>query len=252
MCIPRPTHVRLRRLTITAGVVVAAIGGLSACSGETAGASSTPAASTPTASAEFVPPSAPSSSTTATVSAADTTAAPTDQSGPADTSATVPTDTPTPVAVTSPTVLPEVTAPTDPQEIAGRQAVEAAWTRFWDYYPTFEELSPAERQEIADAIAVDPLKSQILQGAANADAGGRTGYGTVTHRISWFQSLNSQSNIVIADCMDQSQMGSMNKASGKKLTHGFPREDLKGQLAFDPDRGWRVQNLFYVQDAPPC
>lgn len=230
--------------------MAAAVGAVSGCSGETTGSvqSATLAAVTPTVSAEVIVPS--SADAPAVGAASD---APTRSSNAADPSApTTSTSEATAGAVSpsaaSPTLLPEVTAPTDPKEIADRQAVEAAWVRFWDYYPTFEELSPQERQSIADSISVDPLKTQILEGAANADANGESGYGTVTHRISWYQSVDGQQQIAIADCMDQDKMGTDDRSTGKKLSKGYPRTNLRGDVVLGADGVWRVRNLYYLTD----
>ena len=224
---------------------------LAACTSQAA-APSAPAAVTPTVTAQFVSPSAAPGSASPV---SESVAPPASPSPVAPTSAE-PTPPSTPEASIPPSstplgsVLPEVVNPTDPQEIADRQAVEAAWIRFWDYWPTFEENSAQERQGLAESIAVDPLKSQMLQGAANADANEETGYGTVTHRISWYQSVDGQQQIAIADCMDQSEMGTSERSTGKRLSKGYARTNLRGDLVRGDDGIWRVRNLFYLTDKP--
>lgn len=235
--------------TLAALVAVAGLA-LAACTSQ-ATSPQTSASVTPTVSAQFVSPSALSGSASPSSESAAVPMVSTSSvrsASPESPTASTPVGATPQSSTPLGSVLPEVVNPTDPQEIADRQAVEAAWVRFWDYWPTFEELSPQERESIGDNVAVDPLKAQMLDGASNADAGGRTGYGTVAHRISWFQSVDGQNSIVIADCMDQSLMGSSDRATGKKLSRGYDRTPIRGDLVKSDDGTWKVRNLYYLLD----
>jgi hypothetical protein len=157
----------------------------------------------------------------------------------------------------SPSVIDVSTPPTSPttldpeaQEIADRAAVEAQWAKYWDTYINIVRTSPAERDLAANDVAVDPAASNLVKSAEYFESLGRDNYGSVTHRNSWLQPINGASSAVLSDCQDQSQFGSLDTASGKKLTVGVERDNISAKFTKGSDGIWRVEEVFYLVDSP--
>ena len=157
----------------------------------------------------------------------------------------------------SPSVIDASTPPTSPstldpeaQEIADRAAVEAQWAKYWDTYINIVRTSPAERALAANDVAVDPAASNLVKSAEYFESLGRDNYGSVTHRNSWLQPINGASSAVLSDCQDQSQFGSLDTASGKKLTVGVERDNISAKFTKSNDGIWRVEEVFYLVDSP--
>ena len=215
---------RLRMAMLASALALAAVGCTSS-SGDRPPTSATPSASTATAS--VVDPSSSSSVVVeSTVSA----------SPPASV-----IDAPTPIST-----------PPDPgtQEALDRAAVEAQWVKFWDIYINFVRTPGSERDMLAASVAIEPIRSDLSKSAANFESEGRDNYGTVTHRLSWIDSISGGSSAVIADCQDQSQFGSMSVSSGEKLSVGVDRDNIKGAFEKGADGIWKLKQIYYVPDVP--
>lgn len=187
-------------------------------------------------------PTSTASSSTASPSVVDTSSASPSSSGAAS---------PSP-SVIDPSSPPPSSSTLDPeaQEIADRAAVEAQWAKYWDTYINLVRTSPAERVSLANEVAVDPAASNLLRSAEYFESLGRDNYGSVTHRNSWMQPINGSTSTVLSDCQDQSQFGSLDSATGKKLTVGVERDNISVKFIKGVDGIWRVEEIFYLVDTP--
>ena len=79
---------------------------------------------------------------------------------------------------------------------------------------------------------------------------GRDTYGTVTHRISWADSISGANTAVLHDCDDGSQTGAYETATGDKVTVGVARRNTMGTLVRGDDGTWRVSAAYIVKDTP--
>ena len=157
----------------------------------------------------------------------------------------------------SPSVIDVSTPPTSPttldpeaQEIADRAAVEAAWNRFWDAALSVVRTPDSQRDALMSSVAVDPIRSEILTEARDAETQGLDRYGTITSHPYWNQSIDGGMTAVIEDCQDSSQSGMLDKSSNEKKTVGVSRNNTRGSLEKGPDGIWRVSNVFYLVDVP--
>jgi hypothetical protein len=135
-------------------------------------------------------------------------------------------------------------------EAADRAAVESQWIKSWDVYLAIATTPAADREPLIATVAIDPTKSNMLNDAAKFDAQGLQTYGSLGHRISWPQPINDASTALIDDCQDASQTGSMNVATGNKITAGVPRDHYQGNLVKGDDGVWRVAEVYYLKDEP--
>lgn len=129
------------------------------------------------------------------------------------------------------------------QEAADRAAIEAQWVKFWDAYAAIVRTPDEQRDGLLAPLVTSPLKEKIIEVAREANSAGKDNYGTVVHRIFWELPVGGQSTAAIADCQDQANSGTIDLASGSKLTVGEPRVNLRGQLVRGSDGVWRVQTL---------
>src|SRR5690349_15236359 len=83
-----------------------------------------------------------------------------------------PAVSPTPSVVDVPTASSAPPSSLDPaaQEAADRAAVEAAWVQFWQIYTNIVRTPLAQRSAALDMVAVDPIRTEILNAAANFDS----------------------------------------------------------------------------------
>ena len=135
-------------------------------------------------------------------------------------------------------------------EAADRAAVEAQWVKSWDVYLEIARTPAADREALIATVAVDPTKANMLTDAGKFDSQGLQTYGALGHRISWPKSIDGASTALIDDCQDASQSGSMNTATGEKVTVGVPRDHYQGSLVKGDDGVWRVEQVFYLEDEP--
>jgi hypothetical protein len=138
----------------------------------------------------------------------------------------------------------------NPQEETDRAAVELVWRRVWDLVTTINELPLAERQARADALLLDPVRSQLLGSAAKADADGLTSYGSIQLHPYWYRSIDGQDNAVIGDCRDTSFYGSLVRATGEKRSVGVKNSNTVGHFLRGPDGNWKLWQVVYLTDSP--
>ena len=158
---------------------------------------------------------------------------------------------PTPSVIDVPTVVATPTSlDPDAQEASDRAAVEAQWVKFWDIYINIVRTPSLDRDALAATVAIDPMHSNLLKSAEYFESQGKDNYGTVGHRLSWLDGIHGSSEVVLSDCQDQSQFGSLEVASGHKLTVGVERDNVKGEFVRGQDGVWRVHELYYLTDTP--
>jgi hypothetical protein len=135
------------------------------------------------------------------------------------------------------------------REAADRLAVEAAWAHYWSVYETFDTKVPKSRwDQVIAAIAVDPIRSQILNAARSNLIIGVVGYGYVVNHPFWRTPINGRSTAVMGDCMDQSHYGSMFAKTGQKRTVGVAHDNTRATLVRGADGKWRVKQVEYLLD----
>jgi hypothetical protein len=170
------------------------------------------------------------------------------------TAQSLPSSASSPVPVSSPAASTTAAAATDgglsAQETADRAAVEAQWVKSWDVLLGIARTPAPDREALAATVAVDPIKAKMLEAATALDSQSLDTYGALGHRISWPQPINGGTNAVIDDCQDRSQAGSLNTATGDKVTVGVPRDHYQGSLVKGDDGIWRVAQVYYLKDEP--
>jgi hypothetical protein len=198
-----------------------------------------------------------STTSTSTASAEDTT--PVTTSSDASTSSITSTSSMTPTATsTTETVPAEASAlplPADnstvdalnQQEKDDRAAIEAAWRKVWDLYAGIDEIPAADRPAKVNALMLDPLSSQLINGAAADDAAGVISYGSITLHPYWYRAVDGTPYAVIGDCADFSQFGNADRATGEKKTVGIKNRNTVGYF-IHADDGWKLWNVTYVTD----
>jgi len=136
------------------------------------------------------------------------------------------------------------------QEAVDRAAVEAQWVKFWDIYINFVRTPESERDLLAATVSIEPIRGDLLKSAANFESEGRDNYGTVTHRLSWIDSISGGDSAVISDCQDQSQFGSVSVSTGETLSVGVDRDNIKGAFEKGSDGIWRLKQMYYITEVP--
>ncbi len=211
--------------TLRAALAVIALGTFTAgcTSGTVDGGSSQPIQSATTSASTMGPSSANSSSS--------------DPSSP----------TPSVIDPPTPTV-----ASTDPaaKEATDRAAIEAQWIKFWSAYQVIVRTPESERQNLADSVAVPELANKMVAAAEKADREGKDNFGEVVHSIFWQFDVGGKPSAVIADCLDQSQAGTIDTSTGKILTVGPPRTNMRGEMQLGSDGIWRVKAVTSLNDTP--
>lgn len=207
---------------------------------------------------EVVPPASSAETTTSmlvTSSTAEITSSA--QSTEVSTSAEIPTSA-SESTVTVPAEASALPLPADnttvealnPQEQADRTAIEAVWRQTWDLYSGINEIPSGDRATKVDALMIDPIRSQLLNGASQNDAAGLTQYGSITLHPYWYRAVNGLPYAVIGDCRDTSEFGDKEVTTGAKRTVGVVDSNTVGHFVRDADGSWRLWNVTYVTDIP--
>ena len=137
---------------------------------------------------------------------------------------------------------------TSAQETAVRLAVEGQWLQFWIAYDQIVRTPREDREAKLHSVAEPTLVANVLKAADDADSDGIDNYGTWTHRISWQFPIAGSQTAIIADCQDQSKTGTYEVASGKILTVGKERSNMRGEFAVGTDGIWRLRQLYLLGD----
>lgn len=153
-----------------------------------------------------------------------------------------------PAGAAPPPVAPPSSVPltaTSPEN-ADRAAVELVWARFQVLYPHLVTAYPPAEwpARIAD-VAVDPIKTQVLQAAAENRRAGVVSYGPVVPHPYWQQPIGGKNTAVMRDCLDASRAGSMFSKTGYKRTVGVARSSIRAHFVKGGDGKWRVRQVEY-------
>lgn len=127
------------------------------------------------------------------------------------------------------------------QEAADRAAIEAQWIKFWQTYQVIVRTPMDERRNIADSVAVPALAEKMVAAAEKARIENKDNYGEVIHHIFWQFDVGGKSNAVIADCLDQSNAGTVDTSTGAVITVGPERSNMRGEMLRGSDGIWRVE-----------
>ena len=135
------------------------------------------------------------------------------------------------------------------RETADRHAVEAAWSHYWSVYEIFDSKYPQSRWDsVIAAIAVDPIRTQILKAARADRIIGVVGYGHVVPHPYWPVSIGGNATATMGDCMDQSHYGSMFARTRQKRTVGVAHDNTRATLVRASNGIWRVKQIEYLLD----
>jgi hypothetical protein len=139
---------------------------------------------------------------------------------------------------------------TDPAatEVANRQAVEAAWRRFWQVDTQLMKIPAAELPARIGEVAIGATRAQMLRAVKGFRATHQAQYGHVINHPYWKASVGDKPNAVIYDCMDQSHFGSLYTTTGVKHTVGVAHDNARGALVKGADGVWRVRDIEYLLD----
>jgi hypothetical protein len=135
------------------------------------------------------------------------------------------------------------------REAADRRAVETAWAHYWSVYLAFDSKYPESRwNSIIAAIAVDPIRAQILKAARADRIIGVVGYGYVVPHPYWRVPIGGKATAIMGDCQDASHAGSMVAKTRQKRSVGVAHSNIRATLVRGPDGRWRVQQIEYLVD----
>ncbi len=137
----------------------------------------------------------------------------------------------------------------DPQEAADRQAVADMWVKFWDVFASIDSVPSEQRGAVVASVATPAFAQRIVESAAGYAAQNKMTYGYVLHRIFWGPPIEDGQTALVGDCMDTTNYGDANKATGSKETLGTAREYARGHLVRSPS-GWLVDSYTFVDQ--PC
>ena len=129
------------------------------------------------------------------------------------------------------------------QEAADRAAIEAQWVHFWEVYQELVRTPPENRQTLAESVAVAELASKMVTAAEKAEQQKKDNYGSVVHHIFWQFDVAGKSDAVVADCLDQSNAGTVDTSTGSILTVGPQKANMRGELTRGTDGIWRVKSV---------
>ena len=146
------------------------------------------------------------------------------------------------------------TTPTTPTisaaEAADRSAAEAQWTTYWEVYAALPHTPEEQWDALLAPVAVEPMITNAKNDARSIRDEGNDTYGTVGHRFTWTDPIDSSDTAVLHDCNDGSQAGAFETATGNKVTVGVPRQNTMGTLVRGTDGTWRVSAAYIVKDTP--
>ncbi|RIJ78731.1 hypothetical protein D1871_01980 [Nakamurella silvestris] len=141
--------------------------------------------------------------------------------------------------------------PVDPDAEARRE-IEGVWLEYWRIYTTSTAMSSAELKAEITAVAVDPIRNDVIKQAAYFQTEGLEKYGPVEHRIDWVHWIGTFAvgihgrSAFIGDCTDQSGFGSRYAKSKKKRSVGVAEDLVVGKLSRTSGERWKLVQLYYI------
>jgi hypothetical protein len=133
-------------------------------------------------------------------------------------------------------------------EAASRQAVEAAWAKFWGVNTRLFAIPSSQIKPEIAAVAVDPTREQMLSQISVFRSLKQGQYGYVINHPYWTRPIAGKSTAVMRDCLDGSHSGTLSLTTGKKLTVGPARDNARATFVRDGAGVWRVQLVEYLLD----
>ena len=261
--------ISMRRPQWVALVVAAWLAAVSCTSAPVAGPSASltvggsaiePSSPSATTSATSAAPRSPSGSSISrdgsVVTAPSAQRPPSTQTRPVGTATAPSSPAPTVSTAPTPSSAPSGTAARgsariSPREAADRAAVEAAWLRFWNAYNSLLSVPMPRRTATMRQVAAVPLAAVIVTSASEAEKGHINNYGSMLHRIYWGPDIGGSDTASIGDCADESEFGTVDTRTNKRLTHGDERVNFRGTLSRDSLGVWRVLQVQFL-DGSPC
>jgi hypothetical protein len=119
------------------------------------------------------------------------------------------------------------------------EQILAQYRRFWtEALPAAEAAPPSRRTEILAAVVMEPALSYFVRGIAELDRVGERAYG---HAVPVRETVKRRgSTALVTGCLDGSQAGRREAASGRILSRGVEREAVLVTLRAGSDEVWRV------------
>lgn len=200
---------------------------------------------------------------TDTTSAVVTTAASTPSSGSTtSTSPTASTDPSTTSPPRSPSSTPAISTTTSTShatpgtstavsnaELQARADIEAAWTELFKTGTTLWKKPQSQWKGLLSAVAVDPVLTRALDSVAASKAKGKHDYGLPIHHPYWQVGVDGKHTATMGDCMDNSNTGSMDAKTGKKLTVGTPADNTTIS-AVKINGTWKIADFTFLTTVP--
>jgi hypothetical protein len=132
--------------------------------------------------------------------------------------------------------------PTKP--VPAEEQILGQYRRLWiETLPQATAADEKSRKAILAATLTEPALSRALAGLTTLDRNGRTQYG---HDVPLRQSVRrTGNNAVVIGCLDSSQAGAVDRATGRKINRGPATNPVTVTFAEGPDGVWRVSNTEY-------
>jgi len=99
-------------------------------------------------------------------------------------------------------------------------------------------------------VAVEPQIKRVIVAAANFENKGWDNYGIPGHRPYWGPPVDGADQAIMGDCMDFSHVGRLDVKTGKALTVGISRSNIRGIFERDTKGDWRVSGLQVLKGTP--
>jgi hypothetical protein len=127
--------------------------------------------------------------------------------------------------------------------------VEAAWTTFFKVGTTLWQKPQSQWKSLLGAVAVDPVLTRALETVAASKAKGKHDYGLPIHHPYWQVSVDGKDTATMGDCMDDSNTGSMDAKTGKKLTVGTATDNTSIS-AVKINGTWKIADFIFLTTVP--
>ena len=129
------------------------------------------------------------------------------------------------------------------------QVVQAAWLNYWKVALSFESTASAnDWPQAVAAVAVNPIRNQLILGASKDRLENLVGYGYIVSRPYWPTAAEAHSQkVVMGDCFDGTRAGLKFKKTGRTHSVGTPRTNVHATLVKGADGKWRVEQIEYLK-----
>lgn len=144
-----------------------------------------------------------------------------------------------------------VTTGLSKSEIADRTAIQAIWLNYWKVSLPILKIPAGQRRSALLKVATEPQVSKLMVAAKDFEAHHFDNYGTLGHRPYWGPPVNGEERAIMGDCMDLSHAGRLDTKTGKLLTVGVSRSNIRGLFERVGSDKWRVYGI-EILDATPC